>query len=109
VLIQAGPKKAGLNHDLRLEFNPSRLGVAGIAFLKAQLEGILVGALSFGHILSTGKITRDEPGRATKMWGSSGMSYAASPLLALEPSSQSPLWVIRRHNGQLASCPLYPQ
>ena len=43
------------------------------------------------------------------MWGSSGMSYAASPLLALEPSPQSPLWVISRRNGPFESCPLYPQ
>jgi hypothetical protein len=37
------------------------------------------------------------------------MSYAASPLLALEPSPQSPLWVISGHTDPFTSCPLYPR
>ena len=56
--MQAGPKKPGLKHDLRLEFNPTRLGLAGIAFLKSQLESLLVGALSYAHIMAAGTVTR---------------------------------------------------
>ena len=58
VLVQAGPKKPGLAHDLRLEFNPSRLGPAGTAFLKKQLEAVLVDALDFSHVVATGTVTR---------------------------------------------------
>lgn len=58
VLIQAGPKKMGLSHNLRLEFNPRALGPPGIAFLKSQLENLIVGGLSYAHILLKGKVTR---------------------------------------------------
>jgi hypothetical protein len=58
VLVQAGPTKPGLKHNLRLEFNPTRLGPAGIAFLKSQIESLVVGALSYAHIMATGTVTR---------------------------------------------------
>ena len=58
VLIQAGPQKIGLAHNLRLEFNPKLLGLNGIAFLKSQLEGLLVDGLSFTHIMLQGTVTR---------------------------------------------------
>jgi hypothetical protein len=58
VLIQVGPKKQkGLTHNFRMEFNPRALGVEGIAFLKSQLEDLVIGALSYGHILFHGTVT----------------------------------------------------
>ena len=63
VLIQAGPKKKGITHALRLEFNPSRLGKPGIAFLKKQIESLVSGPLvsddlSFDDIIAKGTVTR---------------------------------------------------
>ena len=63
VLIQAGPKKKGITHALRLEFNPSRLGKPGIAFLKTQIESLVSGPLvsddlSFDDIIAKGTVTR---------------------------------------------------
>ena len=63
VLIQAGPKKKGITHALRLEFNPSRLGKPGIAFLKTQIESLVTGPLvsddlSFDDIIAKGTVTR---------------------------------------------------
>jgi hypothetical protein len=45
VLIQAGPTKKGLSHNFRLEFNPYKLGVPGIAILKTELESLIAKGL----------------------------------------------------------------
>jgi hypothetical protein len=63
VLLQAGPKKKGTAHALRLEFNPRRLGKPGIAFLKSQIECLALGPvvsddLSFDDIIAKGTVTR---------------------------------------------------
>jgi hypothetical protein len=58
VLVQAGPKKKTTTHSLRLEFNPAALGSPGIAFLKAQLETLVLEGLSFSDIITKGKVTR---------------------------------------------------
>ena len=57
-LVQAGPKKKTTTHTLRLEFNPAALGAPGIAFLKNQLETLVLDGLSFKHIITNGKVTR---------------------------------------------------
>jgi hypothetical protein len=43
---------------LRLEFNPTALGKPGIAFLKTQLEALVMNGLSFKDIIANGKVTR---------------------------------------------------
>jgi hypothetical protein len=63
VLIQAGPKKKGITHALRLEFNLRGLGKQGIAFLKSQLESLVLGpiisdGLHFDDIIANGTVTR---------------------------------------------------
>jgi hypothetical protein len=58
VLVQAGPKKKTTTHALRLEFNPAVLGAPGIAFLKTQLEALVLDGLSFTDIIVNGKVTR---------------------------------------------------
>jgi hypothetical protein len=63
VLIQAGPKKKGITHALRLEFNPRRLGKQGITVLKSQLESLVLGplvsdGLNFDDIIAKGTVTR---------------------------------------------------
>ena len=58
VLIQAGPKKPGVTHGLRLEFNPRRLGKLGIAFLKSQLESLVLDGLNFAKIIAEGTVTK---------------------------------------------------
>lgn len=57
-LVQAGPKKSGVKHGLRLEFNPSRLGKSGILFLKERLESLVANGLSYEKIISQGTVTR---------------------------------------------------
>jgi hypothetical protein len=58
VLVQAGPKKKTTTHTLRLEFNPTALGASGIAFLKTQLEVLVLDGLSFNDVVTNGKVTR---------------------------------------------------
>ena len=58
VRVQAGPTKKTTTHHLRLEFNPTALGAPGIAFLKAQLEALVLDGLSFADIIVNGKVTR---------------------------------------------------
>jgi hypothetical protein len=58
VHIQAGPKKKTTTHTLRLEFNPTALGAPGIAFLKTQLEALVLDGLSFADVVANGKVTR---------------------------------------------------
>jgi hypothetical protein len=59
VLIQAGPmKKTGLAHNFRLEFNPHKLAVSGIAVLKDELESLIGEGLSYTDIITKGQVTR---------------------------------------------------
>ncbi|TPQ31525.1 hypothetical protein C2U70_23795 [Bradyrhizobium guangdongense] len=57
-LIQVGPTKKGIAHTLRLEFNPTGLGKSGIAFLKGQLEALVLNGLSFTEVIGNGKVSR---------------------------------------------------
>jgi len=56
--LQVGPKKKGLSYTLRLEFNPTALGKPGIAFLKQQLEALVLDGLSFAKVMTDGRVTR---------------------------------------------------
>jgi hypothetical protein len=56
VHVHVGPKKK--TTTLRLEFNPTELGAPGIAFLKTQLEKLVLDGLSFSDIIAKGKVTR---------------------------------------------------
>jgi hypothetical protein len=58
VTVQAGPKKKSIAHGLRLEFNPDALGSPGIAFLKTQLETLVLNGLNFNDIIANGVVTR---------------------------------------------------
>lgn len=57
-LIQVGPTKKGVAHTLRVEFNPTGLGRPGIAFLKEQLEALVLNGLSFIDVIAKGKVSR---------------------------------------------------
>ena len=118
VLLQAGPKKAGLAHDLRLEFNPSRLGSAGMAFLKEKLEDVLLGAVSFSHILATGRVTRLDiavdlvgiridaldiqyKGEGKAHWYFSGSGQPETGYLGIKQSDKNAPWTAYNKRKQL--------
>ena len=117
VLIQAGPKKSTA-HDLRLEFNPARLGPAGMAFLKDKLEGVLLGALSFSHILATGRVTRLDiavdlvgiridaldiqyKGEGKSHWYFSGSGQSETGYLGIKQSDKNAPWTAYNKRKQL--------
>lgn len=58
VLIQADPNKLTIKNFLRLEFNPVRIGPAGLSAFKAKIAEMTLQALTWNHIIAAGKVTR---------------------------------------------------
>lgn len=56
VLIQADKKQAG--NFMRFEFNPSKLGKAGLAYFKDRLSDIFAGVWGYADLMQHGKVTR---------------------------------------------------
>ncbi len=57
ILIQAKPKKPG-GSFLRFDFNPAKLGVQGISFLKKSLAYAFPAIFDYSDLATTGKVTR---------------------------------------------------
>jgi hypothetical protein len=53
-----GQRATLLPRHLRLESNPTALGAPGIAFLKTQLEALVLNGLNFADIIAKGNVTR---------------------------------------------------
>lgn len=57
ILIQTTPKKKQ-NRFMRFEFNPTKLGKAGMQFFREELDGLFGGHYSYSNIITEGHITR---------------------------------------------------
>lgn len=58
VLIQADPKGAKTKNFVRLELNPSALGMEGLFAIKCKLAETFLGAFTWNHAVRSGKATR---------------------------------------------------
>jgi len=57
ILIQATPNKKQ-NRFMRFEFNPTKLGKAGMQFFREELDGLFGGHYSYSNVITEGHITR---------------------------------------------------